>query len=501
MIAEIYGKISSTGSNLAERLEDELTGNVFGALRYIPSHLVLIPFLQRAYTLRGGRTSFLDVGVAHVEAEIDFWTHSYSGIEPDVRIMFPEKTAILIEAKYFSGLSSEDPHTNESVTFSESQNQLIRQMRALRDYHPGLRKVSILLTSDGTYPDRIMDRVYKVLDSETIQDVEAYWLSWHAITEVIDRARSQVTNRFAERVVSDLLFYCRDRKHFQRFRGISAILHGGYDRSGPWRFAPVFTLAGPSISSFTTFAQSLRLDVPSGIEIFSQVEGLSVQAEVFDKSKRVASFYFNAVDFFRQLGLLMRGISEELLKMGLVPGHEGYGLRYASRGSDAYQGFQITTGYFGRFYESKVAMEDHTNQTLHFSYGIFFGDTDPSSKLAPWIPLLYFIRGELARAGAWNMWELNDLLVQAWMGSRTEDFVAKLEPKEPHVPVGLRDKLHAATIIVLPLVVLDTTDSVRRVVPKVVDALRNGSADALGEIKDLVVIPQEAVASLQSPES
>jgi len=99
------------------------------------------------------------------------------------------------------------------------------------------------------------------------------------------------------------------------------------------------------------------------------------------------------------------------------------------------------------------------------------------------------------------MWELNDLLVQAWMGSRTEDFVAKLEPKEPHVPVGLRDKLHAATIIVLPLVVLDTTDSVRRVVPKVVDALRNGSADALGEIKDLVVIPQEAVASLQSPES
>lgn len=36
MLAEIQGKISRTGSNLTERLEDNLTGNVFGVLRYIP---------------------------------------------------------------------------------------------------------------------------------------------------------------------------------------------------------------------------------------------------------------------------------------------------------------------------------------------------------------------------------------------------------------------------------------------------------------------------------
>ncbi|MEK4246582.1 hypothetical protein MKZ20_14770 [Psychrobacillus sp. FSL K6-2684] len=36
MIAEIRGKISRSGSNLTERLEDNLTGNVFGALRYLP---------------------------------------------------------------------------------------------------------------------------------------------------------------------------------------------------------------------------------------------------------------------------------------------------------------------------------------------------------------------------------------------------------------------------------------------------------------------------------
>ena len=31
MLAEIYGKISSMGSNLSDRLEDNLTGNVLDA--------------------------------------------------------------------------------------------------------------------------------------------------------------------------------------------------------------------------------------------------------------------------------------------------------------------------------------------------------------------------------------------------------------------------------------------------------------------------------------
>ncbi len=41
MIAEIKGKLSQTGYNLNESLEDNLTGNFFGALRYIPFDLAL----------------------------------------------------------------------------------------------------------------------------------------------------------------------------------------------------------------------------------------------------------------------------------------------------------------------------------------------------------------------------------------------------------------------------------------------------------------------------
>jgi hypothetical protein len=41
VIAEIKGKLWQTGHNLNESLEDNLTGNFFGALRYIPFDLGL----------------------------------------------------------------------------------------------------------------------------------------------------------------------------------------------------------------------------------------------------------------------------------------------------------------------------------------------------------------------------------------------------------------------------------------------------------------------------
>lgn len=48
MIAEIHGKISATGSNLSDRLEDKLTGDIFGSLRYLPFELGIGPILSAA---------------------------------------------------------------------------------------------------------------------------------------------------------------------------------------------------------------------------------------------------------------------------------------------------------------------------------------------------------------------------------------------------------------------------------------------------------------------
>jgi hypothetical protein len=36
LLAEIHNKIAANGSNLTDRLEDKLTGDFFGTLRYLP---------------------------------------------------------------------------------------------------------------------------------------------------------------------------------------------------------------------------------------------------------------------------------------------------------------------------------------------------------------------------------------------------------------------------------------------------------------------------------
>ncbi|TET41771.1 MAG: hypothetical protein E3J66_04840, partial [Dehalococcoidia bacterium] len=52
-LAEIHGKISETGTNLSERMEDLLTSDIFGCMRYLPTQKALIPFLQTACSLHG----------------------------------------------------------------------------------------------------------------------------------------------------------------------------------------------------------------------------------------------------------------------------------------------------------------------------------------------------------------------------------------------------------------------------------------------------------------
>jgi hypothetical protein len=221
MIADIYGKISRSSSNLSERLEDKLTGDIFGVIRYLPSEQLLLPFLRKAYWLnpdtRGRQSLELEFST---EPEIIFWPHHYPGIEPDVEIKgteFDQKIKILIEVKYKSGLSGDDNPT-ESVSANESNNQLIKQARALASDVEFNRKILIFLTEDGSYPKEILDRVSRILKSESkLNDIQLYWLSWHDITSVITNILiCPILSIFEKRIVDDIFQYC-NRKQFRRY--------------------------------------------------------------------------------------------------------------------------------------------------------------------------------------------------------------------------------------------------------------------------------------------
>ena len=139
MVEEFYGKISRSGSNLSDSLEDKLTGDFFGTLRYMDFCDGLQPILcgalrksekqqaesQAAIQLIGNAncTNIKD------EEHIKFWPKHDLG-ELDVLLEF-DNCYIGIEVKFKSGLSSDD--------------QLIREANILCDLPKDKKKILLFV--------------------------------------------------------------------------------------------------------------------------------------------------------------------------------------------------------------------------------------------------------------------------------------------------------------------------------------------------------------------
>lgn len=120
MIAEIHHKISSTGNNLSEKLEDELTGNFFGNLRYIPFRRGLGKILSH-YVYDDDnifKNTFIDISTE--EWNTEFWKKSFYGLgEIDCFMSGLDNNSLGIEVKYRSDLSSEDQLEREADMMKE----------------------------------------------------------------------------------------------------------------------------------------------------------------------------------------------------------------------------------------------------------------------------------------------------------------------------------------------------------------------------------------------
>jgi len=69
-IAEIHGKISDAGSNLSERMEDLLTSDIFGCMRYLPADKALLPLLNTARSFHGKSFNIQD---KVIKTHYSFW--------------------------------------------------------------------------------------------------------------------------------------------------------------------------------------------------------------------------------------------------------------------------------------------------------------------------------------------------------------------------------------------------------------------------------------------
>lgn len=213
MLAELRGKVNAENSNLDERREDELTGNFFGNMRYIPFRKGMKQILLNAVRPMELRTI---IEAAHAECwsnNLFLWERireANSGhiVELDVRLDFDD-VVIGIEVKFNSGLSSHD-ETNEwqKNTASLSDNQLSKEARLLEQIAPGKKKLLLLLANENVCASTIGEVEYFP------KDVQLGYLSWQEI--LIQLYKLTELNEF-ETVIVDDVIQLLEKKGFIRF--------------------------------------------------------------------------------------------------------------------------------------------------------------------------------------------------------------------------------------------------------------------------------------------
>lgn len=209
MIAEIKGKVNRQNTNLTELGEDELTGNFFGSMRYIPFNKGLKKILKNAIRPVELQSMIDEVDSYYWDDNIFLWDRVKENeniTELDVRMDF-SSIIIGIEVKYRSGLSSEDKRDDECISAENSFNQLSREARVLRLVGSDKKKLLLLLADDLACAKTIQG--IKVIDG-----VQLGYLSWQ---EVLIQLRGLTElNDFEQLVVADIMALL-ERKGFVRF--------------------------------------------------------------------------------------------------------------------------------------------------------------------------------------------------------------------------------------------------------------------------------------------
>lgn len=200
LMALLHGKLSRDQENM----EDILTSNVFGLLKYLPPEAGLIPFLQKACT-PGGTYPLADLPLG-IEAEYKFWPWLVEAecdpCEPDVLIQMKppndKRILVLIEAKYRSGKSSEEENSSpdeisrnreESAVLTSAQlkDQLSREWENLRSLadKESAQPVLVYLTADVGCPTEEIEDSQKALESRKKERGTICWLSWRHLPSLI----------------------------------------------------------------------------------------------------------------------------------------------------------------------------------------------------------------------------------------------------------------------------------------------------------------------------
>ena len=221
MIAELHGKISGTGSNLSDRMEDQLTGDFFGAMRYLPYDSGLKKILLHCTANQSeAREIILESCSSTWDEKIAFWPNHEKG-ELDAFVEF-DKVVIGIEVKYNSGISSDGEVDN---------SQLDEDKEKQRSFHQLSREAEVVSIKCGTGRKGLLLFVASQKDCRDVYDdfrrrkleqfgVTLGHVSWESILDEVKSLKVRVEDPFHKVVLGDIEKLLK-RKGFERFRDMS----------------------------------------------------------------------------------------------------------------------------------------------------------------------------------------------------------------------------------------------------------------------------------------
>jgi len=259
-VAEIHGKISETGTNLSERMEDLLTSDIFGCMRYLPAQKALIPLLQTARSLHG---NILTIRGEVIRVRYSFWPWlklaNRIPCEPDVVLGLETEEnqvhLVLIEAKYYSGLSSEEDER------AEPNDQLARELDnldvlscATLGWETHLEIVSralLFVTQDMGIPHGLLAKSLAEYARKRNKDGDIFWASWRFLPPILERNLEKESVPENRAVMADMLALLLRK---------GLIMFGGVEPITEYFALPEFYHFTPTKYSWPVIPESLDID-------------------------------------------------------------------------------------------------------------------------------------------------------------------------------------------------------------------------------------------------
>lgn len=193
MIAEIYHKFSTD-------LEDVLTGDFFGAMRYMPFNRGLNQIFKNYAVSEDPQVTHILSNAADDDFNFEFWKRSENGLVEIDGFIPLTSVEIGIEVKYRSGLSGGD--------------QLEKEAQVLDEWCNGKEKLLILIEEAEEAKAIYIENK----DKRVFRDVHLAYLSWQDILLGLDQVL--ISSSYEKKMIEDLKTLLRE-KGFVSFEGFS----------------------------------------------------------------------------------------------------------------------------------------------------------------------------------------------------------------------------------------------------------------------------------------